>query len=130
MPKEHKQILVNLRCGVRTMIDKNIAPLVGYLNTQGIETRHSCQGTKRYKAYVSMFATPLAKEMAHHLLENHGELDLDIELRIHPHGYEGLTIRFLKKDTRAVWYLVKRFFVDRSIANQSFEQMKTSLEVK
>lgn len=110
---KHKQILVNLSCGVRSEVDAKIAPLIVLLNRNYVETRHSCQGNKasRGRGYVSMFAgRNRAKELGQWLVMNHGDLDLTIEVSIHPHGYEQMTIRFLKKDIEELTARVSLFF--------------------
>lgn len=108
---KHKQELVELRCGVRSEVDTKIAPMIIAMNRRGIETRHSCQGTKKYRAYVSMFATPQAKRLAQFLIMARGGVPIQIELNTHPHGYEGLTLRFPREYIEEMIILVHRFFI-------------------
>lgn len=108
---KHKQELVQLRCGVRSEVDVKIAPLIALLNHRGIETRHSCQGTKRTRAYVSMFATPQAKRLAQFLIMAHDDVPLAVEMGVHPHGYEDLVLRFPKRYIGEMRVLALRFFI-------------------
>lgn len=108
---KHKQKLVELSCGVRSEVDAKIANLIVILNRNGIETRHSCQGRKQWRGYISMFAgRTRAKALGQWLLLNHGDLDLVIEISIHPHGYEQMTIRFQKKDIQKLEKMIHHYF--------------------
>jgi hypothetical protein len=107
--KSHKQTLIPLACGVRCEVDKNIASLLMFLNQQlGIETRHSCEGKRRMRGYISMFATPEALRLAHYLLENSN--DIHIERHMHPYGYQNLVIRWKKPNQKKLEKLVKKHF--------------------
>lgn len=108
--KKHKQALVSLSCGVRCEVDKNLVSLIQYLNYKNIETRHSCEGRKYHKGYVSMFGTPTALGMAHYLLEHGSEVRIIIERDIHPYGYENLTLRWPKKNQKNLETLIHNYF--------------------
>jgi len=108
--KKHNQELVSLRCGVRCEVDKNIANLIKFLNDSGIETRHSCEGRKRIRGYVSMFATPISLGLAHYLLDHGGAIEVVVERAIHPLGYQNLTFRWPKKNQKAFEDLVRKYF--------------------
>lgn len=107
---KHKQKLVTLSCGVRSEVDAKIAGMIVILNRSGVETRHSCQGRNKWRGYVSMFANPRAKALGQWLIKNHGELELVIEIGIHPHGYEQMTIRFQKKDIEQLTTMIHHYF--------------------
>lgn len=104
-------VLISLSCGVRCEVDEKLEKLLVFLNKQPrIETRHSCEGTKKMRAYVSMYATPEAVALAHSLLENDGTIGIQIERDIHPYGYPGLVIRWRKQHQKKFEKLVKKHF--------------------
>lgn len=109
--KKHKQKLIDVGCGVRVEVDRGIADLIQSLNRNGFDTRHSCEGEGSWgRGYISMFATPKALGLAHYLVEHGSEAEVDIERRVHPKGYDNLTLRWPKKKWPEFETLVRKYF--------------------
>lgn len=108
--KPHKMVLVSLGHGVRCEVDANLVNILKFLNYNGIETRHSCEGRKRSRGYISMFGTPKALGLAHYLIDNGSKVDVIIERCVHPTGYENLVIRWPKKNQKQFENLVRKYF--------------------